>query len=262
MRYWILLLLLCSQWVQSRDASVLPVTTLPDYAPFCFLYEGISYGITEVLAPGQHSQVLRGFSWEVVRESLHSQDYSLELTVQPWARAFRQANTEQGLAIFPLSFTEERQQRFMFSSSPVNEARYLVYVQRDNQVDWQGWSSFNGQRLALMRGYNYGVDWEQWPEIEPMLVDSLIQGFELLLLGRVSGFVGYEVTWDHHLRQRPRLMDKIRKLPPYATNQEFLALRNDTPDAEKILAAFERGYQQLRDSGRLSVLKIRYGIPE
>ncbi|GGY43446.1 hypothetical protein GCM10011297_15320 [Bacterioplanes sanyensis] len=262
MRYWILLLLLCSQLAQSRDGSVLSVTTLPDYAPFCFLYEGIGYGITETLQPGDYSQVLRGFSWDVVRESLHSQDYTLELTVQPWARAFRQASTEAGVALFPISRTAERLKRFIYSTSPVNEVRYLVYVKRDNPVSWQDWSSFNGQRLALMRGFNYGVDWQQWPEVEPMQVDSMIQGFELLMLGRVAGFVGYEVTWDHHLRQRPKLMDKIRKLPPYATNQEFLALRNDTPDAETILAAFERGYQQLRDSGRLSVLKIRYGIPE
>ena len=113
MRYWIACF---SFWVGIVSAQpVLQVTTLPDYAPFCFLYEGTSYGVIETLAPDEHSQVLRGFSWDVVRESLHSQGYHLQLTVQPWARAFRQASSEAGIAIFPLAHTEERLKTFSFS---------------------------------------------------------------------------------------------------------------------------------------------------
>ncbi|ASP39504.1 hypothetical protein CHH28_12840 [Bacterioplanes sanyensis] len=261
-RYCGLFIALILLTVSAQSQPILQVTTLPDYAPFCYLYEGTGYGVEETLAPDQRSQVLRGFSWDVVRESLHAQGYHLRLTVQPWARAFRQASSEPGIAIFPVSRTEERLAYLSYSSYPVNRASYLVYVPRSSDIDWQGWGSFNGKRLAVMRGYNYGVEWQEWPEIELMEVDSMVQGFELILLGRVSGFAGYEVTWDHHLRQRPHLIDKVRKLPAYATNEEYLAIRSDTPNVERILQAFDRGYEQLQASGRLATLKIRYGLPD
>lgn len=67
----------------SSSDKIVKVATLHDYEPFCFSEKFT----VEVISPGKNSISLKGYSWDIVRNSYHHMGYTIELHVLPWPRA-------------------------------------------------------------------------------------------------------------------------------------------------------------------------------
>ncbi|PAU74187.1 substrate-binding periplasmic protein [Halomonas salipaludis] len=225
------------------------IATLYDYPPYGFYVEGQGSPISEVVVPpGSNTSGFRGYSWDIVRESFHSQGYTVELVITHWARAI--ANVKQGNAdlLYPTGINRERQAYFSYSESPVNDAAFLVYVNRATDIEWRGLASLEGKTIGMVRDYNLGDEWNGYEGISKYPLNSIEQGFRMLQRERLDGFAGYETIWDKVLQQMG-LQGQFDKLPEFGASREYVAGLKSNPGTEQRLRDFDAGLQAIKASG-------------
>ncbi len=231
------------------------VATLDDYSPFCFPKEGAKAD-EKAIAPGTDSVRLQGYSWDVLRESLHAMGYAVELQVTPWARAMKYVKDGRVDLIFPAGRNAEREKIFLYSEEPVNKVNFLIYVCRDTEIRWQDLSSLASMRIGAVRGWNYGEAWQVDTSIDKQYVDKISLGFKMLLGERLDGFAGYEIIFDYTLKQE-RMEGKFKKLPSFgSTSEHVVGLKNER--VRQLLADFDAGKRKIVAAGTFARINARW----
>lgn len=233
------------------------LATLPNYSPYAMYASEQAQPAEIVVPPGQRHPHFEGFSWDVLREAFHSQDYTVRLRIVPWSRAMQELRAGKVDLLFPTGKNAERLSYMAYSEEPVNVVDFHIYVRADSEITWQGLDTFAGGRVAVMPGWNYGDAWKAKERIEKHPVESVAQGFELLKRGRIDGFAGYELPWERYLN-RTQKRDAFRKLPEFGGTAEYVTALENNPQAEKLLAIFDRGKRQLSARGRIAELRQRW----
>ncbi len=225
------------------------IATLYDYPPYGFYADGQAPPFSEVVVPpGSDAGSFQGYSWDIVRESFHAQGYTIELVITHWARAmasFREGNVD---LLYPTGMNTERLAVFSYSEAPVNDAAFLVYVNQDTEIEWEGLASLEGKTIGMVRGYNFGDEWGEQEGISKYPLNSIEQGFRMLQRGRLDGFAGYETNWDYVLKEMG-LQGQFDKLPEFGASREYVAVLKTNPDAERLLRDFDAGFQAIKESG-------------
>ncbi len=227
---------------------VVTVATLCDYRPYCFLMQGATLQPEENLPPGADSTQLQGFSWDVVRESLHEMGYTIRLLVAPWERAMSYVKQGKADVIFPAARTDERLETLVYSREIVNRAEYVIYVPADRDIRWNGLEGLFHKRIAMIRGWSYGPAWDKETRIVKEPSDDILQCFRMLDRDRVYGVAGYDLVFDHVLKQHG-MLDRYRKLPPFDRSDEYLAGARTNPVAMQILEDFDHGKRRIVQRG-------------
>ncbi|WP_181870063.1 ABC transporter substrate-binding protein [Halomonas sp. DQ26W] len=233
----------------AAEESRVRIATLYDYPPYGFYKDGKAPPISEVvIPPGSDSARFHGYSWDIVRESFHAQGYTIELVITHWARALASVRQGEVDLLYPTGMNTERLAYFSYSETPVNDAAFLVYVNHEADIDWQGLASLNGKTIGMVRGYNFGDEWAEREGISKYPLNSIEQGFRMLQRGRLDGFAGYETNWDHVLKEMG-LQGEFDKLPEFGASREYVVGLKDNPDTERLLSDFDAGLQAIQESG-------------
>jgi len=228
--------------------KVVALATLTNFVPFCFNREKAVDISGEMIPPGSDSLQLQGYSWDVVRESYHAMGYTIRLYVVPWERAVHYLKTGKVAAIFPANRTKVRQRDFIFSERVVDEMRMVIYLPFDSIFHWDGLDSMNGLRVAAVRGWSYGEQWENNRRIKKERTDSILQSFILLDKTRLSGVVGYEAAYDFALKLAD-ISHRYRKVGPFEVISEYLMGSKGSPESDLAIMAFDRGQERLSAAG-------------
>jgi len=258
MKFKIFLLILMFVFVSSQvfcADKVVTVATLEDFAPFCKKIEGRDSDGS--FPPGSDSTGLEGYSWDVLRESFHEMGFIINLFVTPWVRALKSVQNGEVDILFPAGKNTNRQKTLNYSELPVNHTNFLIYVRRDDPIEWNGLKSLDGSVIGMKRGFNYGDKWKAATNIKKQNIGTIIQGFRMLDYGRIDGFVGYETNWDYVLKQTG-WEGKYRKLPVFDSTFEYLVALKTNPRSIEILKAFDRGKQILLQNGKMRMIEKKW----
>lgn len=237
--------------------KIVTLATLTDFAPYCFKKENAPQLNKEIIRPGSDSVQLQGYSWDVVRESYQAQGYTIELYIVPWARVLHYLDNDKVEAIFPANRTERREQTYEFSSRFVDRTKMVVYVPVDSSIRWQSLNSLNGLSVGVIRAWAYGKKWEGNTEIKKEIIDTILQGFQLLEKKRLDGLVGYEVPYDYVLKNEG-IGDKFKKIGYFGTIEEYMMIKRNDASAKEKTDAFDRGHMLLEQSGRLQEISEKW----
>lgn len=234
------------------------IATLYDYPPFGFYEDGNAPPILEeMVPPGSDASRFQGYSWDIVRESFHAQGYTIELVITHWARAMASVREGNIDLLYPTGLNTERLAYFSYSESPVNDAAFLVYVNQDADIEWQGLASLEGKTIGLVRGYNFGDEWSEQEAISKYPLNSIEQGFRMLQRGRLDGFAGYEMNWDYVLKGMG-LQGEFDKLPEFGASREYVVGLKVNPDTERLLRDFDAGLQAIKENGEYQRIVERW----
>ncbi len=248
----------------ASQAKLVRVVTLADYEPFCFYQPNTDQATnTKNLPPGQASTLFDGLAWQVVVAAFHARGYTVELTVVPWKRGVALLDRGEVDLIFPAVKTEERLVRYLYSRGRVYPANhYLIYVNEQSDIQWQGLHSLNDKLIGAMRGFSYGSTWEEYlneSKSHPVLFNKLKRGFGLLKMNRIDALVGYEISHDYQLKLWG--WDKeFKKLPPFATSSSYLMGLKSVQATRQLLNEFDAGKRQLSTSGELESILTKWGL--
>ncbi|MEH6470356.1 MAG: transporter substrate-binding domain-containing protein [Halopseudomonas sp.] len=132
------------------------IATMHNYPPFVYAQSNAAFIRDEVIAPGSDSAVIRGYAWDVLRESFHAVGYRIELTVAPWARAVMYMENQTADVLFPTSKNHLRLQKYAYANNALTKNNLLIYVRADTDLQWRGFVTLSGKAVAVIRGFNYG----------------------------------------------------------------------------------------------------------
>lgn len=241
------------------EGLVVSVATLTGYKPYCFEIDGAESLAEEILPPGSDSVQIQGFSWDIVRESFHEMGYTIRLVVVPWTRGMLYLKQGKVDIIFPTAVTDERLKTLIYSREKVNSAEYLIYVPASCDCPWHGLQGLRGKRIAVIRGWSYGKEWEEESEIRKEALDDILQCFRMLDRGRVYGVAGYDVVFDYVLAQEG-IAHQYRKLPSFGRNDEYLAALGSKPENRRILDDFDEGKRRIVETGVYEAIEDKWQI--
>jgi len=254
------LFILCSNLSFAKDKLV-SVITLEDNAPIVYTEQRTKGGINELLSPGQNSETLKGYGWDILRESYHKMGYTIHLSTAPWRRAIESVRAGKVDVLFPTGKNIARHQYFLYSKAAINTVSFVVYINKDSQIQWQNISSLQGLKVGLYRGYNYGDKWEQEADVIKINLDNISQGFKMLKNNRIDAFIGYEVAWNYVLRQMNMTTEFIA-LPKFGFTTEHVAVLKTNAEAIQLLTDFDNGKQKLIQSGQLKEINKKWHIDQ
>lgn len=199
----------------------------------------------------------QGVASRIVAEAFALEGISVQWEFHPWARSLQLAERgmRHGSAVWLRSAERETQ---FFISDPVVESGYYLFHRKNYSFDWQQVSDLQGRRLVGTRGYDYGEAFQQAEASGQLRVNRVTSdetAFRQLLAGRVDLFpmdkvVGFDML-HQHFSAAERAQLSFHPKPLRSDSLHLLMSRQVAENAE-LIERFNRGLQQLRDSGKVA----------
>lgn len=190
--------------------KVVNISTLRDYPPFVFVDRDLTIPNYEIITPKNDSQFLKGYSWDVVRESFHAMGYTIKLNIIPWARCVKCVQNNKTDLIFPAIKNIKREKEFYFSKQTTDEQKFVIYLRKDSILKFNGLTSLDGLKIGTMKGWSFGEEFDNANYIKKEQSYTVLSGLKKLISSRLDGVVGYQITYDYELKQN-RLNEKVKK---------------------------------------------------
>jgi len=241
--------------------KMVTITTLTGFPPNCFNQAGAIIKLEEILPPGTDSVQLQGLSWDVVRESYHKQGFTIRLFVVPWSRAMHYVETGKVQLIFPALKTKRREKIYLFSQEPVDQTSIRIYIKKENDYQWDNFKWLTGKRIAAVREWSYGDNWDEMKGVIKDPTSSIMQGFYMLDIGRVFGVIGYEDSFDYKLKQES-VDHKYKKSPVLEAVADYL-MGKKIEKTQNLINEFDTGKRLLIKNGLMKKIFEKwtpYGI--
>lgn len=196
-----------------------------------------------------------GVGNRIVAESFKRAGVDVEFVYQPWMRAMRTARYGSAHGSSGWLRTPERERAFLFSD-PIFTSRRVFFHRRDNDFRWRTLDDIRDLRVAVTLGSADEFAFE--PVLAKGsgkldLANSYTAGMRKLAAGRVDVYacnlsVGLHVL-AHHMPRAEAV--RITHHPrPIFEEANHLILSRRLPNAEALMARFNEGLRQLRESGR------------
>ncbi|TRO24391.1 transporter substrate-binding domain-containing protein [Ectopseudomonas mendocina] len=198
-----------------------------------------------------------GVASRIVAEAFALQGVEVQWEFHPWARSLKMAEqgTRDGSAVWLAN--PEREQHFHISE-PVVESGYYLFHHKTHAFDWNDVADLRGLRIAGTRGYDYGEAFQRAEaagELEVVRLTGDEQGLRQLLAGRIDVFpvdkvVGFDLLYKKFSAAERQRLSFHRK--PLRSDSLHLLLSREVPGNDELMQRFNRGLNQLRDSGKVS----------
>ncbi len=245
----------CLSFGQEKTVTI---TTLVDFAPYCFKKKDAVDKPSELIPPGSDSSQLQGYSWDVVKESYHEMGYTIILKIAPWSRAMNYVQKGKADVIFPAIKTIKREEIFYYSKKAVDETNIVIYFSTDSDMQIpKGLDSLKSKRIAHVRGWAYGKKWEADRGIIKESTDSILQGFKMLDKNYVFGVVGYENAFDCKL-QTMKILNKYKKSPAIDHVADYLIGKKGSAASVNLVNDFDLGKKKIVANGKLAEINKKW----
>ncbi|WLQ16285.1 transporter substrate-binding domain-containing protein [Hahella aquimaris] len=197
-----------------------------------------------------------GFISRVVAEAYKLEGINVKYTFLPWKRALQEAREgDIWVGSVAWSKADGRPDHFLFSE-PIIVLTDVFFHRKDLPFDWNSFEDLKPYRIGATIGYSYGKDFSE-AEAKGLITVERIStdesNFKKLAQGRINLFpcvleVGYEIL-AHNLPSG--VANSITNHPKALRSVGYhVIITRKYPQAERYIAAFNRGLQKLKDSGR------------
>lgn len=203
----------------------------------------------------------KGLSLDVIRSVLERAGYQVEVAVIPWARIMDGARKGSFDVVGSLFLTENLKPHVTYS-----EPYYTTEVNFLRRVGArQTFAKPNDLRpfsIAVGDGFHHSEEFDSADYLNKVVVTTTLQSVQMVAHGRV------ELTLDsaeviHHALERedPSLQGMVEFLPkPLASRGIHMAVRNDLPMRDKVIADFNRMLGEMRKDGSFAALLANHSL--
>jgi polar amino acid transport system substrate-binding protein len=236
-----LILLCCMTAVASADT--IHVVTGNNYPPF-----------TDENLPGG------GMITEIVTLAFKKAGYQAHIAFRPWKRGYEETKKGDFVATFPYIKTEDRAKDFHYSQ-PINTVYTRVFVVKDSPI--HELQDLTGRRICVPVGYGVA---EKFAEMlkqglfnEEATPVDLVGCLRMMLSGRKDFFIINEISGWATIRETFNTTENFRTLDAiFKEETHHLIVSKTTTDGARLLKAFDRGLDQLREDGTLQMIIKRH----
>jgi len=202
-----------------------------------------------------------GYVASLIREAYRLEGYAVHFDFFPWARVVHVAKSDQYDGYFPEYYAAEIAEMFYFSKSfpggPIG-----FFKRRDRKLQFSSLNALNGMTIGVVRGYVNTKEFDHADNFYRSPANNDLQNLKKLLNQRIDLAVADKYVGNYLLDMfLPKQKDDIEFMdPPLEKKELYLCIGKQGTDAQKKLAAFNRGLEKLRSSGRLLEILHAHGI--
>lgn len=212
--------------------------------------------------PPYTSETLKGYgiSSTIVTAAFRLEGIETQYKFLPSARAYYMTRIGEFDGAVPWAKREGREQHFFYSDPVIEVDKEYFYSLNESTLAWDRETStitdLKNVKIATIIGYNYGDKLqkaEKNHQIQTIRLDSLEQGFSMLLAGRVDTVVSKKLVADEVLRKKFTQVQRAKlTLMPISNNNpsyDYLLISRQSKHAEYFLDTFNRGLKKLHADG-------------
>ncbi len=203
----------------------------------------------------------QGYLSHVISVAFEQVDIYTEFVFLPWSRAYKEAK-EGAFVATSYWYQDQKHLPYFYPSNAITYDR-VVFFKRKSHFDVQGLADIKRKRLrlGLTRGYTYTEELWRYAGQNPAVVSVVntdMQNFKMLLMGRIDVFVADEISGWYALNHNfsPELVQTITTVDKELFSQKgHLMFSKAHPDAQRLLQLFNRGLELAEERGLLEKLQ-------
>ena len=221
-----------------QEAGKITIATEGDWAPWTYHDE---------------SDELVGFDVEVGKKLAEKLGVEAEFVETDWDSIL--AGVDSGrfdIACNGVGYTEERAQKYAFSDPYVYTHNVLI-VAADNE-DIKTFADLAGKKNANTASSTYAAVAESYGA-EIITVNNFAETVTLLQQGRADATINSEVSWNSYIEAQP---DAPIKVVDVSEGDPVVIPIRKNDDAASLLTAINDALKELKASGELAEISIRY----
>ncbi|MDF2179161.1 transporter substrate-binding domain-containing protein [Aliiglaciecola sp. CAU 1673] len=214
-----------------------------------------------------------GIDIDIVQAVFAQSPFQFELVESPWQRILKEVELGAYDMALSAAKTPERERYARFSTVPFRQGHNMLFVGTEHLQALQNitqLSDLKGRKfkLGVLRGISYSDEFDQlsnqsWFKQSLVVLDQADRLPQMLLLGRIEGYLDSEYGGQQRVNTHSEYAGKIKALAYMTTEQEaqtFLMFSKLSVSEEDV-AVFDAALAQIRELGILEqILNHRIAI--
>lgn len=199
-----------------------------------------------------------GFAVEIISSAFATVGMDVEMKIAPWRRVIWLARNQQADGLAGVWYREARTEFLMFSD-PYLESPIVAVYHKDRPLPGCDPEHLAGKRVGMRSGAWYGGTLMNNQHLEPIRVSHDQSMLSMLSQKRLDGAIGDALVLGDLIRNNPELKKSLKLCDTSLVDLplHFAAARS-APDAARLVEQFNRGLENLRESGELEAIKEKY----
>ncbi len=187
-----------------------------------------------------------GISSDIVVRAFEEVGVKVKLHVYPYSRIMEMTKRGELDGCYNVVRDKSTNSNFIFGSEPILETTASYYHLKNSPYKEK---LVKGDRVALMRGYQYGDEFDQnKSSYKETRVNTQEQILKLILRDRVDVGILADGSADFHLK-RLKLKDSITRGAVHFNLKVFLAFSKTKERSKKLASLLDKGIKSLKEKG-------------
>ncbi len=201
-----------------------------------------------------------GLASEIVTAAFAKSGYEVEILPLPWRRIMWHVESQEIDGVAGIWRSAERDEMLHFST-PYHVNRIVIASNQETPIIDGQLEHLHGQKVGFRRGAYYGDAIMEDDDIQRQAVSNDRNMLHMLAAQRLDAGIGDYLILEHIIRANPHLRARIHLDRESLVDIPIhVAMVEGRGDAGQRTEDFNRGLQQLHDSGRLLEILQDYGV--
>ncbi len=200
-----------------------------------------------------------GLAIRIVTEAFKRAGYATTVAIESWPRTLEGVDIGVYDVIAAAWYSPDRAQRFAFTE-PYLTNRMRLVGRRDRPLNIASLADLAGLKVAVVRDYAYGEEFDRATHFTKVPQNHLVQGLLLLVGGQVDLVAGDEFAIRHELKEYMPAQSETLQLLPKAMAFKSLhaAVSRDNPKHQQIVSDFNKSLAAMNADGTLRAIMDEY----
>ena len=201
----------------------------------------------------------KGISLDVITAVLKRAGYDVTTEVLPWARIMDGAKQGEFDIVGSLFYDPEIEQ-FMTYGDAYFETDVRFVQRKGGDYRYTDLDSLRSQSIVVGDGFLYADDFDRADYLNKIVVTTALQGVRMVAYDRADLTLDSAEVIEHAINtEAPELAERIEFVSnPLATREIRMAVRNNLPGKDKLVADFNQTLKEMRADGSLDTLLAKH----
>ena len=186
---------------------------------------------------------------KLLKKIISGTGFTVDIVAVPWKRALLYGGA--GMGAVGGAYKNDKRLKIYDYSAPLYEEKMVVFVNKENQFEFNSLEDLSGKTIGVNRGWSYGQKFDAAREDKLFDVNvraDLGETFKLLALGRIDCLILDQLSGESYIRHLG-LSDKIASLPVlFSLNSSYLIIPKEM-NKKEFLNQFDSSLETMRESG-------------
>ncbi|MBF0264167.1 MAG: transporter substrate-binding domain-containing protein [Gammaproteobacteria bacterium] len=194
----------------------------------------------------------KGFTAEIVTRAFQQSGYQVEIDFMPWSRVLKEVEIGNYDAMFPSYESPQRRKKYLFSK-PFAHSPLVLFQRQGLNLTFNKLEDLKPYKIGVVRGYVNTKAFDAASFLNKKETKNDLQNIKKLVKNRIDlAVIDKYAALDLIKQHKIKKADKLSFIEaPLENKPLYLCVSKKIKDSSVILEAFQKGLDQLKESGEV-----------